>query len=67
MTPIRRIDMLQIAERGNAKSSEHRPKVDGLNGGYHFLHHMDKEVRSALLDDPSQEGHRPKVAGVSPQ
>ena len=67
MTPIRGIDVLQIAERWNAKSSEHRPKVDRLNGRNHFLYHMDQEVRSALLDDPRQEGHSPKVAGIRPQ
>ena len=67
VTPVRGIDVLQVAERRDAKSSEHRTKVYRLNGGYHLLHHMDKEVRSALLDDPGQEGYGPEVTGVSPQ
>ena len=67
VAPLSRINVLQMAKRRDAKGCEHGTEVGGLNSGYHLLHYMDKEIRTALLDDPRQERHGPKMAGVVPQ
>ena len=51
-TPSCRVKGLQVEGGGDAESSEHGPKVNGLDGGDHLLYDMYQEVGTPLRDIP---------------